>query len=127
MMHGESDDNDYDDKQNVWDEMKADWLASDCGKITESISLSFASFFSMVFCAASFLLSYSRVPDASSIIDRIYKKDKTLNRWLSSPPSAKTKSHTTEQHRNAAPSIKHTGKKKLVSEASPEMWKIPYR
>ena len=30
------------------------------------------SFFSMVFCAASFLLSYSRVPAASSIIDRIY-------------------------------------------------------
>jgi len=41
-------------------------------KITESISLSLASFFSIVFCADSFLLSYSRVPEASSIIDRIY-------------------------------------------------------
>ena len=41
---------------------------------TLSISLSLASFLAIIFSADSFLLSYSRVPAASSIIDRICNK-----------------------------------------------------
>ena len=39
---------------------------------TTSISFSLLSFFSMVFWAELFLLSYILVPAASSIMDRIY-------------------------------------------------------
>ncbi len=63
-------------------------------RLAVSISFSLASFFSMVFCADSFLLSYSLVPAASSIIDRICQmipvSQLTLyvNPWTGSPQCA---------------------------------------
>ena len=52
--------------------LQATIILNDYTQLTLSISDNFVSFFSIVFCADIFLLSYILVPAASSIIDNIY-------------------------------------------------------